>query len=181
MESTWPIRDMPNPGRCAPLALRVDISNVDQQILYWCNDRFLGSVCRVESTPKSKLTWRWIVSYRAAENVLRGCLPCLKIKRRQAEICLKFAETGGAEGRWLLKHKLQAERKPWEYKELEKELGKNGCPEEYAFRVAAKVIDERRKRKSRKGKAESSLLTGSDWHRFLVEVQQKAQHSNPVP
>jgi hypothetical protein len=75
--------------------IRVVIANTDPRLPRWCSENF-GGVFVVgdrRRKPNHRLAYKWHVSCRHAEWVLRGCLPHFVLKKEQAEIALAFQET----------------------------------------------------------------------------------------
>jgi hypothetical protein len=98
--------------------LRVVVSNTDLGLMQWLKEHFGGYIGK-QSAKSNKLSDRlcfnWIVHSKAAEDVLRFCLPYFLVKRKQAEVALIFRDTftnkrgrrGFAEGELTERDKLR--------------------------------------------------------------------------
>lgn len=74
--------------------LMVIVTNTDPRLIRWLIETFGGSVRRGQrKSPKHRMVFKWGVSCRDAEALLRGCLPYLLLKHDQAQIALAFQET----------------------------------------------------------------------------------------
>lgn len=76
--------------------LRIIISNNDLGLMKWLKDHFGGYIGK-QSKSASKLSRKqcfyWVVHSKAAEDLLRFCLPYFLVKRKQAEVALIFRDT----------------------------------------------------------------------------------------
>ena len=75
--------------------IRVVLCNTDPRMPKWCRDTFGGVFVLGDKRrkPNHRQSYKWHVSTRHAEWVIRGCLPYFLIKREQAEVALAFQET----------------------------------------------------------------------------------------
>jgi hypothetical protein len=138
--------------------LQITVPNTDVRLPIWCQTRFGGFVCLNEYKPRHKKTYRWKAAGPLARVIINGCFPYFISKREQAKVCVEFAGTFTGQRadnsildrRWLLKHRLQKERKPYDYLPVEKQLIEGGASEEEAFREAAKLADEARRKRNKR-------------------------------
>lgn len=94
--------------------LRLNVTNTDPRLPQWCKKTFgVGNVNLSDRRrkPQHRQSFRWDVSSRQAETILRGCLPWFLIKKEEAEIALAFQETLGGPGRIV-------SQETWEKREL---------------------------------------------------------------
>jgi hypothetical protein len=80
--------------------LRVILTNTDPRLIVWAQRVFGGGVLKAPRKAPLRRCFKWTVSCRHAEAVLRGCLPYFILKRDQAEIALAFQETLRGYHRW---------------------------------------------------------------------------------
>src|SRR5438309_4665942 len=78
--------------------LAVYVTNTDLRLPRWCQDTFGGTIQTSKTKYQAQVirpneTYHWTVSAKAAEDILRGCLPYFLIKREQADIGLAFRTT----------------------------------------------------------------------------------------
>lgn len=140
------------------LDLQITVANTDVRLPNWCQTHFGGFVCPNDYKPVLKKTYRWKTAGPLAREIINGCFPHFISKREQAKVCVEFAETFGgrrtdknvSERRWLLKHKLQKLRKPYDYIPVERQFIEAGASEDEAFREAAKLADEARRKRNKR-------------------------------
>jgi hypothetical protein len=140
------------------LDLQITVANTDVRLPNWCQLHFGGFVCPNDYRPVLKKTYRWKAAGPLAREIINGCFPHFISKREQAKVCVELAETFTGhrtdksvfERRWLLKHKLQKLRKPYDYIPVERRFIEAGLSEDEAFRGAAKLADEARRKRNKR-------------------------------
>lgn len=82
-------------------AVKIHITNSHRDTLEWLVTVLDGSIYLVnKQAPKHHRTmWRWVVFGRAAGPLLFNMLPYLRVKKKRAEIALRFIETITNKGR----------------------------------------------------------------------------------
>lgn len=91
-------------GRILPTNydLRVRVNTTDLVITPWLKTTFGGSTCHAHDGKAHHAISRiWTINARAAAAFLRMILPWLKLKRRQAELGLKFHATVRGPGKYI--------------------------------------------------------------------------------
>jgi len=74
--------------------LRVVISNTDPRLMTWLKERFDGYVHTSKKPHGNRRTLlQWQVSAQSAEDILRGCVNFLVLKKEQAELAFAFRTT----------------------------------------------------------------------------------------
>ena len=81
-------------SRSPEYSLRVSFVNTNEEVVHLIKDNFGGSILSRFREPdkKRKLTWDWAVSYIKAKDFLKAVYPYLIIKKKQAELGIKFQE-----------------------------------------------------------------------------------------
>ncbi len=82
--------------------LIVVVTNTDPRLTQWCLKNFGGSVYSTKKVPPRRDIYKWTVTCKEAEMVLRACLPHFVMKREQAELGLVYQETIGVNGKKVL-------------------------------------------------------------------------------
>ena len=73
--------------------LRIRLVNTNEEVIKYCKNYFkVERICFEKRNKKRKGIWRWIVCTRQVEEVLKKLLPYLKVKKRQAELAIRFQE-----------------------------------------------------------------------------------------
>ena len=81
-------------GRRGPLhTLQICIVNVNKDLLDWCMTHFLGKLYARKLIPGRKQCYTLRYERLLAEFILPRIFPYLIVKRKQAEIALRFCET----------------------------------------------------------------------------------------
>lgn len=73
----------------------ITIANTDKEIIEYIQSCFNGSTHQVivhKGNPKWKDSYEWRASTKTAADIIKLLLPYLRIKRRRAEILLKYQE-----------------------------------------------------------------------------------------
>ena len=92
--------------------LCVSTSNTDKGIIDWFKKEYKGFTTalgyKVRNNPNHRLAYQWFSTTKTAYKFLKLILPYLKVKRRQAELAIKFQERktkerGERKGKKLLK------------------------------------------------------------------------------
>jgi hypothetical protein len=79
--------------------VRVAVVNTDARMVKWIASVFGGPVTSYSRARyNERVIWRWQVSCKQAEQILRGCLEHFIIKKEQAELALQFQDTLGGPG-----------------------------------------------------------------------------------
>jgi hypothetical protein len=83
--------------------LRLDVYNTDEATLLWIQSTFGGRVHKVKQRAERVImTWKqeytWTAGPKHAAQVLKGCLPFLKGKRKQAELFIQHQATSNRNG-----------------------------------------------------------------------------------
>ena len=68
---------------------RISLGSSDLEVLMWLRERFGGSIHARAQHVNLKI-YAWQLSARLAETFIKGCLPHLIVKKREAEMVLKF-------------------------------------------------------------------------------------------
>ena len=81
--------------------IRLSITNSDRNIINWLVTNFGGSVFLTnKNSPRHhRSTWRWTVTGKSAEPIMRHTIPYLKVKGKHAELGLQFITTLGLSNR----------------------------------------------------------------------------------
>jgi hypothetical protein len=82
--------------------LRLQLCNTDPRLILWAKELFGGSMSREIKHGKVKNTrniFRWHVSSKQAELLLKAILPYLILKKEQAEVALAYRTTVGSVGK----------------------------------------------------------------------------------
>ena len=74
--------------------ISLSATNVNRQVLDDLQSTFGGYVC-LHSFPigNRKECWRWYIRSKKASEAIKALLPYLRIKRKQAELCLEYQDT----------------------------------------------------------------------------------------
>ena len=70
--------------------IRLTISNTDRNLIDWLTSRVGGHISKTQSRGNRKPAYQWEVYGSVAFDLLTLLLPHLKLKKRQAELCLQF-------------------------------------------------------------------------------------------
>lgn len=89
--------------------LRLGVGNTNQQAVERFREVYGGDIQCRKGKGKNKDCWVWRVSGERAYRVLTDFLPYLIVKRKQAEVALKFHSLGSFEGN-VVPPMLQAQR-----------------------------------------------------------------------
>lgn len=74
---------------------RICVTNTKMALLDYCKDNFGGFIyISAKGTSKRNVAYRWSLSGDRAVTVLKALLPYLVIKKNQADIVIKFRESG---------------------------------------------------------------------------------------
>jgi len=76
-------------GSVASYRLRLYITNSSQELMSWVKDRFGGRV-HSRTKPSGTIVHQWVSTDLAVESVTRAVAPYLLVKRRHAEVALRF-------------------------------------------------------------------------------------------
>jgi hypothetical protein len=78
--------------------LEVRVYNCNLDLVGWCRDTFGGGNLKPVRNKNAKPHWKqehvWYIGASSAEWILINCLPWFIVKRRQAEVALKFRALG---------------------------------------------------------------------------------------
>ena len=76
-------------------AVKLYITNADRDIMDWLVANLHGSVYLTNrNAPKHhKTMWRWVIQGKQAAPILRQVTPYLRVKKKRAELALRFAAT----------------------------------------------------------------------------------------
>lgn len=80
-------------GRTPVHDLTISVVNTDPRLPLWCYDTFGGYTNIRYGSGNRKAIFRWTITTKGAESILRGCLPYFMLKREQAEIALVLRES----------------------------------------------------------------------------------------
>lgn len=76
-------------------SIRVVVTNTDKALIKWlCEMSDTAMVKKAPAHPTWKTAWNWQITGVNAEAFLRAILPWLRVKRRQAELCLELRDLG---------------------------------------------------------------------------------------
>ncbi|HEX3523619.1 MAG TPA: LAGLIDADG family homing endonuclease [Stellaceae bacterium] len=92
--------------------LRLDIYNTNEAVLQWIKRTFGGRIHKV-GRPKARNTkqeYVWAAGAQCAAQILKACLPFLKIKRTQAELFIQHQATSRRNGRYYTPPEILAVR-----------------------------------------------------------------------
>lgn len=81
-----------DPHKTPRYELQVAVVNTCLDPLLLCQKRFGGGIYTRKHLPRHKLTYHWTVAQKASVTLIKAVLPYLIIKKRQAELALKFME-----------------------------------------------------------------------------------------
>ena len=82
--------------------IRLTVSNSDRHLIDWLTSRIGGSVSKNKTKRNRKPAYHWEIYANKAFIVLTLLLPYLKLKKRQAELCLQF-HTDKSKRAWITK------------------------------------------------------------------------------
>ena len=82
--------------------IRLTVSNTDRNLIDWLTSRVGGSVSKNQPKGNRKPAYHWEIYSSKAFIVLTLLLPYLKLKKRQAELCLQF-HTDKSKRAWITK------------------------------------------------------------------------------
>jgi hypothetical protein len=93
--------------------LRLQLCNTDPRLVLWAKDLFGGSVtseARSDVVANTRNVFRWHVTGRRAELLLKAIFPYLILKKEQAEVAIAYRLTIGSAGK-RLSDEVRAKRK----------------------------------------------------------------------
>ena len=82
--------------------IRLTVSNTDRNLIDWLTSRVGGCVSKNQGRGNRKPAYHWEVYTDNAFKLLTELLPYLKLKKRQAELCLQF-HTDKSKRAWITK------------------------------------------------------------------------------
>ena len=84
--------------------IRLTISNTDRNLIDWLTSRIGGCVSTYHNNNRGnrKVAYHWQVYSDRAFKLLTELLPYIKLKKRQAELCLQF-HTDKSKRAWVTK------------------------------------------------------------------------------
>lgn len=77
----------------------VQVGNTNRALVEFIDSLFPASIqgpYQPRNSTRAKPVYYWIANGRRSREILRACLPYLRLKRRQAELCIELDELRGA-------------------------------------------------------------------------------------
>lgn len=99
----------PNHGKIQNYFMTVVISQKDGKLMDWLVGNFGGSVYMHFKSTKTGWTHEWSLNHNKAADFLKSLLPFLVLKKRQAEIAIRY-QTRIKAGVKLTEHELETKR-----------------------------------------------------------------------